>query len=173
MPSVADTFDLQQFINSNEMLDFTQNYPSIRLFVTEKSSASPFTAYNINEADVFFLGTYSDSKQTSNSSVYFDRNYQVLRHSTQQYMNFDIAPYDFAVYPLKDALSKTVKECGLDNEQLTSIAFNHPAIDYDVMIYLFTTQDKSGMCMQSLFDTFHKTAYCKVAPSSCYALAQH
>ncbi len=166
----AEAFDLQNFLNTNEMIDFAHDYQNIRLFVAEKASGTPFTDFNINEADVFFLGTYSDSTQTNNASVYFDRHYQVLKLSSQKYLNFNMEAYDFGIYPLADALNKTIQTCHLENEVLTSVAFNHPATAHDILVYLFTTQNRSGSCVQSLFDTFHKTVSCSVSPSSCYVL---
>lgn len=158
----ADDFDVQQFINSNEMIDFASQYPETRLFVAQKSDHSPFNDFNVNEADQFMLGTYTHS-------VYFDRQFHVTQRRLVRFLNFNMAPYDFGVYPISTAADTVIRECHLEQEALTSFSFNHPAVQYDVMIYIFTTQDANGQCSQSLFDTFHKTVSCKASNARCYA----
>ena len=161
-PARADDFSLQSFMNNNAMIDFLRNYQEVRLFVAEKSSQTPFTDFNVNEADQFFLGTYTHG-------VLFDRDYQITKNTPQRFLNFDIAPYDMGVYPIADAIDKTLAACpDLNQEKLTSFSLNHPAVQYDVIIYLFTTQDSNEKCTQTLFDTFHKTVTCKASSSSCY-----
>lgn len=158
----ADDFDLQQFINSNDMLDFASQYPETRLFVAQKADHTPFNDFNVNEADEFMLGTYTHS-------VYFDRQFNITQRLPLRFLNFNMTGYDFGVYPISDAATKVTSECHLEQEALTSFSFNHPAVQYDVMIYLFTTQDANGQCTQSLFDTFHKTVSCKASTARCYA----
>ena len=161
LPAHADDFDFQQFINANEMMDFARQYPDVRLFAAQKADHTPFNDFNLNEADQFFLGTYTHS-------VYFDRTYQVTQRSPQQFLNFNIEPYDLGVYPIDQALKKTVERCRLSDQPLTSFSLNHPAVQYDVMIYIFTTQDTNGQCTQALFDTFHKTISCHASSAACY-----
>lgn len=168
----ADDFKLQSFINNDKMLDLVyhfegtpddENQDEARLFVAEKTSHTPFTNYNLNEADSFAIFG-------SNHWISFDRNYQITKEANGGMLNNKIGAYDFGVYPIDMALATAVEQCGLKEEQLTSFAFNHPATLYSAIVYIFTTQDKSGHCSQTLFDTFDKVVTCQAMSSSCYQL---